>query len=68
MMAKESAIPKIIEGQCPSCGYVGIFHHIGNQKWPQEVAERMGVDKSVELYQCAHCLTTISEPMLRDAE
>jgi hypothetical protein len=65
MMVKDGHIPKLIDGECPSCGYEGSFKYIGTQVWPQEVAERLGVATSIALYQCENCLTTISAPMLK---
>jgi hypothetical protein len=64
-MDNKPQAPKVIEGQCPSCGYVGNFRHIGSQNWPEEVAANLGVPTRIELYQCENCLTTISEPSLQ---
>jgi hypothetical protein len=63
-MENKPKAPKIIEGECPSCGYRGSFKHIGSQVWPEEVAAHLGVPSQIELYQCENCLTTISEPSL----
>jgi hypothetical protein len=63
-MENKSQVPKIIESQCPSCGKFGSFKHIGSQNWPEEIAANLGVPSQIELYQCEHCLTTISSPSL----
>lgn len=67
MMAKDSPVHKILKGQCPSCDYIGDFKYIGSQKWPDDVAARLGISETIALYQCENCLTTISEPMLKGA-
>ena len=68
MMMKERGVAKVVEGECPSCGYVGNFKFIGTQVWPEDVAMRLGVDMTVALYLCENCLTTVSEPMLLDPD
>jgi hypothetical protein len=68
MMMTERHIAKVVEGHCPSCGYIGHFNFIGTQKWPPDVAIRLGVEPSVALYQCENCLTTVSEPMLQEID
>jgi hypothetical protein len=67
-MMKERRVTTVVEGQCPSCGVVGAFKFIGTQVWPEDVAIRLGVDLTVALYLCENCLTTVSEPMLLEAD
>jgi hypothetical protein len=49
---------------CPTCNYNGEFELLGEQRWPEEIAQRLGVPAVIRLWSCPHCLTTISEPDL----
>ena len=44
-----------LEGLCKACNNVGTFEFKGIQKFPSES------DKSVELYLCTNCGTTLAE-------
>lgn len=53
--------PATIQACCPSCHAHGQFMLLGVQTWPEVVAAKMGVPKTIGTYQCEHCETTISE-------
>jgi hypothetical protein len=40
------------------------FTFLGEQTWPPEVAEKLGLPAIITLWSCPHCLTTVSEPDL----
>lgn len=67
-MVSENRVGKILYGECPSCGHRGKFKCIGSQIWPDAVAANLGIPKEIDLYQCENCLTTISEPSLKQDE
>ncbi len=46
---------------CPSCNCRGEFVYLGNQRWPAELAHRMGLPEVIALWSCPSCLTTVSE-------
>jgi len=47
-------------GQCPACGIATVFEYLGTQEWPKRVAEAMGFDGVVTLWQCCSCHTTLT--------
>ncbi len=49
---------------CPTCMSSVEFILLGEQKWPAEVAEKLGLPATITLWSCPHCLTTVSEPDL----
>jgi hypothetical protein len=49
---------------CPTCNYNGEFELLGEQHWPPEVAQRLGLPAVIKLWSCPHCMTTVSEPDL----
>jgi len=49
---------------CPTCNHSGEFELLGVQKWPPQVAEKLGLPSEIPLWSCPHCLTTISDPDL----
>lgn len=51
-------------GYCPSCDQQAIFSFAGEQHWPQQVAEAVGVEPVVRLWHCHGCNSTISEAEL----
>lgn len=56
-----------ISAVCPSCKQRGHFFHAGDQKVPERVAKKMGLDEPViPLWHCPNCKSTISEPDLKD--
>jgi hypothetical protein len=52
---------------CPTCQTLGEFEWIGEQQWPEEVAQRLRLPAIIGLWSCPHCKTTVSELAL-DAE
>ncbi len=56
--------PPPIHTECPTCGALGKFHHVGEQHWPAAVAKATGLPETVQLYTCDHCHTTLIEQEL----
>jgi len=54
--------------RCPSCQKISSFVYIGQQKWPEKVARKMGVPQLIRLYVCQSCKTTVSEMFLHDSD
>lgn len=50
------------EAQCPSCGQHAWFTFLGEQRWPEQVAQKLGIPAVVEQWLCGQCKTTITEP------
>ncbi len=50
---------------CPSCGCETNFSHAGEQHWPVPVAQAVGVDPIVQLWNCQGCHSTLSEQDLQ---
>ncbi|NWF69033.1 MAG: hypothetical protein HXY40_08100 [Chloroflexi bacterium] len=48
--------------QCPSCNEDTTFTYRGEQRWPERVAQALGVAPEVQLWICNQCHTTISTP------
>ncbi|GAB4516791.1 MAG: hypothetical protein OHK0046_22710 [Anaerolineae bacterium] len=44
--------------RCPHCGQKAHFEYVGEQHWPEKVAEKRGVE-SVSLWTCQSCGTTL---------
>ena len=53
------------EACCPSCGHHGRFTYNGEQHWPKEIADKLGMPADIKLWSCNHCGSTISEIDLR---
>jgi hypothetical protein len=49
-----------MQAVCPSCHELTGFRFLGQQKWPERVAEILGKPLSVTLWRCGHCETTVS--------
>ncbi len=49
---------------CPTCNHSGEFSLLGVQKWPPQVAEKLGLPSEIPLWSCPNCQTTISDPDL----
>jgi hypothetical protein len=49
---------------CPTCKRSGEFDFLGEQRWPPQVAQRLGLPAVIALWSCPHCATTVSEPDL----
>lgn len=54
-------------GHCPTCGQQTSFSFNGQQHWPAHIAATIGVAAVVNLWNCDHCHTTISEQSLDEA-
>jgi hypothetical protein len=54
-------LTKSILAICPSCQSKGRFVWLGEQRWPEAVARKLGVPNPVGLWSCPHCHTTVSE-------
>ncbi|MBI5671068.1 MAG: hypothetical protein HZC41_23990 [Chloroflexi bacterium] len=48
-------------GLCPTCGQVGTFTFLGEQRWPPRVVAATGLGPVVHLWQCNQCQTTLTE-------
>jgi len=53
------------EGHCPSCDEHTAFTFIGEQRWPEKVAEKLGIPAVVQQWLCGKCHTTITNPNLQ---
>lgn len=53
---------------CPSCHQSGQFRFNGNQRWPAEVAARLGMPTVIGLWTCPACHTTVSEMDLQSGD
>jgi hypothetical protein len=49
-------------GVCPTCGVEGLFHFHGEQRWPERVADKLGMKPLMHLWTCDTCHTTFAEP------
>jgi hypothetical protein len=49
---------------CPSCRAWSTFRFVGEQHWPDEVAKLTGLPRTIQLYLCYTCGSTISEQNL----
>jgi|FLYN01.1.fsa_nt_gi ribosomal protein S27AE len=52
------------EACCPTCGHPTQFTFLGEQRWPEKVAQTLGIPAVVEQWLCGQCHTTITEPVL----
>ncbi len=50
------------EACCPTCGQRASFTFLGEQRWPEQVAQKLGIPTVVEQWLCGQCNTTITEP------
>lgn len=53
------------EAGCPTCHRRAWFSFQGEQRWPLRVAQALGVEPVVRLWNCHHCHTTVSEDLLQ---
>lgn len=49
-------------GQCPTCGHETRFIFLGEQRWPEKVAAKLGLPPVMLQWSCESCHTTLSEP------
>lgn len=61
---RQRLLTKQILAICPSCHCEGYFVWLGEQRWPEAVARRLGVPSVITLWSCPHCSTTVSETAL----
>ncbi|MFQ3536548.1 MAG: hypothetical protein SNJ58_11785 [Aggregatilineales bacterium] len=59
---------KYIIATCPSCHRRGRFTWLGEQRWPEAVARKLGVPSLTTLWSCPHCATTIGQAALIEPE
>lgn len=50
------------EGHCPTCGQHTHFIFLGEQRWPEAVAAKLGLPAVMLQWSCESCHTTLSEP------
>jgi hypothetical protein len=62
-MYQEGVVTKRL-ATCPTCKRSGEFDYLGEQRWPPQVAQRLGLPSVINLWSCPHCATTVSEPDL----
>ncbi len=55
-------IPAPREGLCPTCGHETHFIFLGEQRWPEKVAAKLGLPPVMLQWSCESCHTTLSEP------
>ena len=48
------------EADCPSCHHHATFTFIGQQKFPEKVAQKIGLPSVIFLWHCSECQTTLS--------
>ncbi len=60
-----SATVQELDGMCPSCQTRTTFTHIGEQHWPEAVAQANQMNRVQQLYRCEHCHTSLAEASLR---
>lgn len=53
--------PVQVTATCETCGHKTTFTYIGDQTWPQAVAEKLGLPTVVKLWRCEHCQTTVTD-------
>lgn len=49
------------QGYCPTCEQETEFTFLGEQRWPPQVAARLGLAPVVKLWSCCCCNTTLTE-------
>ena len=57
-----SHLHPVREGCCPSCGQHTHFIFLGEQRWPERVAAKLGLPPVMLQWSYESCHTTISEP------
>jgi len=58
----ENCFVPVREGQCPTCGEQTHFIFLGQQRWPEKVAAKLGLPPVMLQWSCERCHTTLSEP------
>ena len=64
-MQNVMVVEKIIQTHCPTCGVDSDFHHLGEQQWSEAVAKKLNMPTIVNLYNCDHCHTTLTDIQLK---
>lgn len=52
---------------CPTCQQCGHFEWLGEQRWPVDVARKLGLPAVITLWSCPSCMTTVSDTDLLPA-
>lgn len=60
--------PPFIVNRCPSCHQVGRLTNAGQQHIPLQVAKNLNLPTVIQLWQCPHCHSTISQPSLEKTD
>jgi NMD protein affecting ribosome stability and mRNA decay len=67
MYETDTVVPvKTRQGVCPTCGRETTLVYAGEQRWPDRVAERLGVEPVAEIWDCILCQTTLCQTVPRD--
>lgn len=48
-------------GICPTCNADTLFHFHGEQRWPEKVADKLGLSPLMHLWTCDTCHSTFAE-------
>jgi hypothetical protein len=48
-------------GFCPTCRQETRFQYLGEQRYPERVAQKLNINPVVMLWRCENCHTTMSE-------
>ena len=60
------ALPVLLDRDyCPSCGEQAHFTFLGEQRWPEKVAQALGIPTLVQQWICSACHTTFTEPEMQ---
>ena len=59
-MLGKMTLQKQIHCNCPSCGNASTFKFIGEQKWSEAVATKLGIPTIINLYTCDKCHSTMT--------
>ena len=51
---------------CDSCGQETTPKYLGKQEWPLKVADAMGIEPIVTLWQCNHCGTSFTVTYIKE--
>lgn len=57
-----SAVLPPREGFCPTCEQPTHFTYLGEQRWPEKVAAKLGLPAVMLQWTCECCHTTVTEP------
>ena len=57
--------PILHRSTCPSCGAETSFQFLGIQRWPEKVAESLGLPAEQSMWQCSTCHTSLMEESIK---